>query len=73
MEKVIIYKRQGDGKDSWFIHDLDENGKDIQSPELVFEDPALPPKKVKIDNIDIDSMTVEDLQKLANKLKPLMK
>jgi len=72
MTKTITFKKQGNGQDSWIIRYLDDNGKDEQLPEIVFEDPSIV-KKIKLDNIDIDSMSSEDLQKLAQKLKPLLK
>lgn len=67
--KVITYKKQGDGKDSWIIRYINEENKDVLLPEIVYEDPAVE-KKVNIKNIDIDSIKLEDLIKLANKLKP---
>lgn len=71
MAKTITYKQQANGQDSWIIRYL-ENGKDIQLPEIVYEDPTLQ-KKIKRDNIDIDSMPEADIEKLANKLKPYLK
>lgn len=72
MERIITYKKQGNGLDSWIIQYV-ENGQEVKCREVVYEDPNLPAKKLNIDNIDIDSMTAGDLQKLANKLKPMLK
>lgn len=35
MEKTIVYKKQGNGQDSWFINYI-EDGKPVQAPELVY-------------------------------------
>ncbi len=72
MERIITYKKQGNGQDSWVIQYV-ENGLEVKCREVVYEDPNLPAKKLKIDNIDIDSMTQDDLEKLAQKLKPFLK
>lgn len=40
MPKQITYKLQGDGKDSWIIRYLDNNGKDEKLPEIVYVDPT---------------------------------
>lgn len=72
MEKIIEYKKQGNGQDSWVIKYI-ENGHEVKCREVVYEDPNLPPKKIKLDNIDIDTLASADLQKLANKLKAFLK
>ena len=38
MEKIITYKKQGDGRDSWRIDEI-ENGEMINS-YMVYEDPT---------------------------------
>ncbi len=48
MRKEITYKKQGDGSDSWTIRYLDENNKDAQLPEIVYEDPAIQNKSVEL-------------------------
>lgn len=40
MPKQITFKKQGDGKDSWIIRYLNDNGKDKRPPEIVYEDPT---------------------------------
>lgn len=65
------YKLQGNGKDSWVATETDEQGI-VVNKYMVYEDP-INKKKVDISNIDIDSVKGEDLQKLADKLKPLLK
>ena len=72
MERIITYKKQGNGLDSWIIQYV-ENGQEVKCREVVYEDPNMPAKKLKIDNIDIDSITKDDLQRLAQKLKPFLK
>lgn len=72
MERVIEYKKQSNGLDSWMIKYV-ENGEEVKCREVVYEDPNTPAKKLKIDNIDIDSITKDDLQRLAQKLKPFLK
>lgn len=70
MAKEIKYKLQGDGRDSWTVKEFDVDGKLI-SAEMVYEDPTLPPpapKKVNLSNIDIDTLTPSDIQKLKVKL-----
>jgi len=48
MRKEITYKKQGDGSDSWTIRYLDENNKDVQLPEIVYEDPSKQNKEVEL-------------------------
>jgi len=48
MRKEIKYKKQGDGSDSWTIRYLDENNKDVQLPEIVYEDPSKQNKEVEL-------------------------
>ena len=57
MENTYTYKKQGDGRDSWVCTEPDGN------KYMVYEDP-FNPKKVDISNIDIDSLTDEQIQKL---------
>lgn len=59
MEKVIQYKKQGNGQDSWIIRYLDENGENVQLPEIIYEDPSLSPieeEKLKYDQRVKDGM-----------------
>ena len=56
MEKIITYKEQGDGRDSWRIDEV-ENGEIITS-YMVYEDPNKEPV------IDINSLTGDQLLKL---------
>lgn len=65
----IIYKQQGNGKDSWCVKTFD-NGELI-SAEMVYENPNT--KKIDISKIDIDTLTNDELVKLANRLKPHLK
>jgi hypothetical protein len=61
--KVLYYKKQGDGRDSWCIESEDGN---IQ---MVYEDPAKP----VIPNVDVvallQSMKPEQLQAIKEILK----
>jgi len=57
MEKVYTYKKQGDGRDSWVCEEPDGN------KYMVYENPFLE-KKIDISNIDIDSLTDEQIIKL---------
>jgi len=59
------YKLQGNGKDSWIVTVTNEQGEVIEK-YMTYENPN---KKTNISNIDIDSITEEDLTKLAQKLK----
>ena len=59
------YKLQGDGRDSWKATEKDAQGN-VTNVYMVYENPN---KKTNISNIDIDSITEEDLTKLAQKLK----
>lgn len=70
MTTDIKYKLQGNGKHSWEVRKYDDNG-DLIDAYLVFEDPTKE-KKIDISKIDVDTMTQADLQKLANKIKPLL-
>lgn len=64
MEKVIKYKRQGDGRDSWEISEYE--GEILVNRYMVYEDPSKP-KTVDISNIDIDSLTDEQIAKLKTR------
>ena len=63
------YKLQGDGRDSWKATEKDAQGN-VSNVYMVYENPN---KKVDQSRIDIDTLTGEELQKLANRLKPLLK
>jgi hypothetical protein len=62
------YKLQGNGKPSWKATETDEFGN-VVNIYMVYEEPN---KKRDISNIDVDTLTAEELQKLANRLKPLL-
>lgn len=66
MAKTYIYKRQGDGRDSWACTETDNEGNTINK-YMVYEDPAIK-KKTDLSNIDIDSLSSEQISKLKTKL-----
>ena len=61
--KDIKYKLQGNGRDSWEVKEYDNKGVLIKA-EMVYEDP----NKLEVSNIDIDSLTDEQLLKLKQRL-----
>jgi len=65
MGKNYTYKKQGDGRDSWTCEEF-ENGVLINK-YMVYEDP-FEAKAIDISNIDIDSLTDEQLLKLKTRL-----
>jgi hypothetical protein len=65
------YKLQGNGKDSWTATETNDIGEVI-AKYMVYEDPNKI-KKIDLKDIDIDTMSQSELEKLANKLKPLLK
>jgi hypothetical protein len=62
-----IYKRQGDGRDSWVAIETDDKGTVINK-YMVYEDPYAV-KKVDASLLDIDSLTEEQILKLKERLK----
>lgn len=67
MEKIIKYKEQGNGTDSWEISEVDKKGE-LLNRYMVYEDPSIE-KKIDLSNIDIDTLPEEELNKLIIKLK----
>lgn len=65
MENKYTYKKQGDDTDSWLCEEPNGN------KYMVYEDP-FKEKKMDIYNIDIDSLSDEQLIKLAERLKRLI-
>lgn len=65
-KKNIQYFDGEDLESQEFYHD----GMNIRSGYIEF---GVPTKKIKLDNIDIDTMKDEDLQSIANKLKQYLK
>ena len=61
--KNYTYKKQGDGRDSWLCEEKDEKGN-IINKYMVYENPFL---KIDLSNIDIDSLTDEQLLKLKER------
>ena len=61
METKYKYKLQGDGRDSWEIKEYE--GDVLVNAYMVYEDPTKP-IKTDISNIDINSLTDEQIQKL---------
>lgn len=57
------YKLQGNGRDSWVCEEPDGNSY------MVYENPF--DKKVDISNIDIDSLTDEQILKLKSRFEAL--
>lgn len=55
------YKKQGNGQDSWIIM------YDDKVPELVYEDPSIV-KKNDMSNVDLSTMTKEQLTQLKQAL-----
>ena len=45
----------------------------ILAEETQYEEPEVVKEKINLADIDVDTMTPQELQKLANKLKPLLK
>lgn len=58
------YKLQGDGRDSWEISEYE--GEDLINRYMTYEDPNAI-KKVDLSNIDIDSLTDEQINKLKTR------
>jgi hypothetical protein len=71
MIKVITYKKQGNGSDSWHvdIHDCETEAQATRenkvSREIVFTDPTKP-EVVPMNNFDLSTMTEEQLTELKN-------
>lgn len=65
MENKYTYEKQGDGRDSWLCEEPNGN------KYMVYEDPFTE-KKTDLSNIDVDSLTDEQLKKIATRLKGLM-
>lgn len=62
MIEKTVYKKQGDGRDSWIIYYSD------RVPEIVFEDPSIQ-KGLDISNVDLTTLTEEQKQQLKELLK----
>ena len=58
MTTEIIYKEQGDGRDSWIV--IESEGGKVVNKYMVYEDPS---------KDWIDSLTPEQIVKLKNLLK----
>ena len=71
MIKVITYKKQGNGSDSWHvdIHECETEAQATRenkvSREIVFTDPTKP-EVVPMNNFDLSTMTEEQLTELKN-------
>lgn len=65
METKYTYKLQGNGKDSWTC-EVTDNGV-VVDRYMVYEDPTKP-KKTDISNINIDSLTKSQIDKLKVRL-----
>ena len=68
MAQEIIYKQQGDGRDSWTVKTIDENG-DMVSCEMVYEDP----NKKPIPSVDVIGIIKALSPDELNQLKALLK
>lgn len=58
------YKKQGDGRDSWIAIETDSDGKEI-TRYMVYEDPNT---RINLSNIDITTLTDEQVQQLKTRL-----
>jgi len=66
--KVYTYKEQGDGSDSWRVDEYEDNTEEVLLESyMVYEDPTKI-KKVNLKDIDVDSITDEDIDKLKIRL-----
>lgn len=68
METTYTYKKQGNGKDSWTCEI--KEGETLIDRYMVYEDPSAE-KKVDLSNIDIDSLTDEQILKLKARFSQL--
>lgn len=63
------YKEQGNGADSWTVTEWEDDTKKVMIDKyMTYEDPKKKPKKTDLSNIDIDSLTDEDIDKLRQRL-----
>ena len=68
--KTYKHKKQGDNSDSWIVEEWDsEARKVLLNRYMTYEDPAID-KKVDISKIDLETLTDDQLNALAEKLKP---
>lgn len=69
MEKKIEFKLQGDGRDSWIITNIDDNGN-IISKYMVYENPNISKGLAIIAFEQASDLEKEEIAKqLANKIK----
>lgn len=74
MIEIYTYKKQGNGADSWRVdrHDCQTEGEankdNLIVSEMVYNDPTKP-QTVAVNNVDISTMTEEQLTELKNLLK----
>jgi len=73
MIEIHTYKKQGNGADSWRVdrHDCeteqDATKENLNSSEMVYNDPTKP-EPISMDNVDLSTMTSEQLTQLKNLL-----
>jgi len=69
MYKEFEYKKQGDGTDSWTYTEWDSEAKtEMLNKYMVYEDPNTPTKGVDMSNVDLSTMTAEQIQQLKTAL-----
>jgi len=73
MIEIYTYKKQGNGADSWRVdcHDCeteqDATKENLNSSEMVYTDPSNP-EPIDMANVDLNTMTSEQLTQLKNLL-----
>lgn len=62
------YKQQGDGSDSWTVSEYaDDSKKELINKYMVYEDPTIK-KGVDMSNVDLSTMTSEQMNQLKTAL-----
>jgi len=68
MIEEIEYKEQGDGADSWIVRRWEtKKKKNLIFVEIVYTDPAIE-EKTNMSNVDLSTMTSEQLTQLKTAL-----
>jgi len=69
MYKEFEYKLQGNGLDSWVVSEYEDDTKAVLiNRYMVYEDPTKPPKGIDMSNVDLTTMTAEQMQQLKTAL-----
>jgi hypothetical protein len=69
MIKENEYKKQGNGSDSWIVTEWEDASKKVMiNKYMVYENPDTPVKGVDMSNVDLSTMTAEQMKQLKTAL-----